>query len=216
MDLFASTKTSASTLNVYTCETCHRRTEGERPDLILPGATLAGAARRPHYWGGKEPALLKSINDCRFFFMGSRKEWTASDADAVHVYAALTDLDKRATPALREPQPFTVVTSFGDLSGGDATRGAVLYRRACGYCHGAAAGGQEPTGLGRITDRAPLLPDDTIASHLSYVPRDQMRLVFIEKVRHGSFLGYSGIMPPFSREVLSDTDLRDILAYLRL
>jgi len=38
--------------------------------------------------------------------------------------------------------------------------------------------------------------------------------VFTEKIRHGLFLGYGGVMPPFSREVLSDQDVSDLLEAL--
>ena len=41
-----------------------------------------------------------------------------------------------------------------------------------------------------------------------------IRLVFIEKVRHGPFLGYGGTMPPFSMETLSDEGLADLLEAL--
>jgi thiosulfate dehydrogenase len=40
--------------------------------------------------------------------------------------------------------------------------------------------------------------------------------VFVEKTRHGGFLGYGGTMPPFSLNVLSDEDLADLLTFLRL
>ena len=40
--------------------------------------------------------------------------------------------------------------------------------------------------------------------------------MFVEKVRHGAFLSYTGTMPPFSLEALPDEDLADILSYLDL
>ena len=42
------------------------------------------------------------------------------------------------------------------------------------------------------------------------------RKAFIEKIRHGGFLGYGGTMPPFSQAVLSDADLGALLAFLKL
>jgi thiosulfate dehydrogenase len=42
------------------------------------------------------------------------------------------------------------------------------------------------------------------------------RLIFIEKIRHGRFLGYGGEMPPFSSELLSDADVADVLEYLSI
>jgi thiosulfate dehydrogenase len=38
--------------------------------------------------------------------------------------------------------------------------------------------------------------------------------VFIEKVRHGGFLGYGGDMPPYSLEVLPDATVSDLLEAL--
>ena len=42
-----------------------------------------------------------------------------------------------------------------------------------------------------------------------------MRTVVVEKIRHGSFLGYAGTMPPFSVEALSDADVRDLTMLFR-
>jgi thiosulfate dehydrogenase len=56
------------------------------------------------------------------------------------------------------------------------------------------------------------VPDDTLNAHLAQYGPACTREIFIEKVRHGSFLGYAGRMPPFSEEVLSDAQVADILA----
>ena len=71
------------------------------------------------------------------------------------------------------------------------------------------------TGAGQLSASIPILPDDTLAAHPppTYSPRLQ-RLVFIEKTRHGLFLGYGGDMPPFSLETLPDASLSDILEAL--
>jgi thiosulfate dehydrogenase len=95
---------------------------------------------------------------------------------------------------------------------GNASAGAGAYAAACGLCHGDAH-----TGDGRLVDRAPVLPEDSIADHPPPEYDDaKRRLVFIEKVRHGGFLGYTGQMPPLSVETLSDEDLGHVLAYLGL
>ncbi len=67
----------------------------------------------------------------------------------------------------------------------------------------------------RLLPNAPILPEETLANHPSpdYTDEDR-RLVFVEKTRHGGFLGYGGQMPLFSAEVLSDVDMADLLAYL--
>ncbi|MBX5484795.1 MAG: cytochrome C oxidase Cbb3, partial [Myxococcaceae bacterium] len=42
------------------------------------------------------------------------------------------------------------------------------------------------------------------------------RLVIIEKIRHGQFFGVGGNMPLYGREMLSDEQVADLLAYLGL
>ena len=54
-------------------------------------------------------------------------------------------------------------------------------------------------------------PEETLAAHTEFTPR-VVRLIFTEKIRHGLFLNYSGTMPPFSTERLSDQDISDLLA----
>ena len=202
-DLYNSKALSSSNLNNYTCANCHtlERTEG---GLLLPGGPLAGSTRRLSLWGGQENDLLRSINACRSYFMLAPEPLKADEPDAEALYAFLKSLE----PGDPEPVPFTVVRMIEPIARGDADAGTLGYTRTCGYCHGTMHGG-----LGRLSDRVPVLPEDTIAEHIDYTPRD-LRLVFIEKVRHGRFYGYGGDMPPFSTEVLSDPELANILEAL--
>jgi len=91
----------------------------------------------------------------------------------------------------------------------DEARGKALYTAACANCHG-----DVHTGKGRLAASIPILPEDTIAEHTYLGTLTATRVVFIEKARHGGFLGYGGVMPPFSLEALSDAELADILDYL--
>ena len=70
-------------------------------------------------------------------------------------------------------------------------------------------------GNGRLNAHIPTLRADFQKAHAQYTPQER-RLIFIEKVRHGSFLGYGGQMPPFSLESLSDAELGDLLAFVGL
>ena len=88
---------------------------------------------------------------------------------------------------------------------GDARAGASRFARTCAHCHGAPH-----TGVGRVAPTAPVLPEGPIAAHADYGPRS-IRLVFIEKIRHGSFRGYGGDMPPYAAERLTDQDVSDVL-----
>lgn len=202
--LFEEPRASTSNLNRYSCATCHRATSEAADDRILPGAVLAGAHERPSFWHGQERDLLRAINHCRNYFMGSPEPWTAQDENARALYAYLVSLP----PAVKEPVPFTVVGAIADLPPGDPTAGAEVYRRACRSCHGDAH-----TAAGRLVPQAPLLPEQTLSAHADYTPLNK-RLVFVEKARHGVFLGYAGTMPPFSKEVLSDEQMGALLAFL--
>jgi thiosulfate dehydrogenase len=202
-DLFRSTELSPSKGNSYTCSTCHD--ELAVGELIKPGALMAGVTLRSSYWGGQQSDLLRAVNDCRRYFMAANVPLTADEPDAVGLYAYLESL---AAIDKSDPVDFTVVRTISDVPRGDASSGAVLYERACANCHGSAH-----EGTGRLALGAPILPQDTLAEHVNFSARAQ-RLVFIEKIRHGGFLGYGGTMPPYSTEVLSDQDISDILEAL--
>jgi len=204
--LFSDEAASPSTLNAFSCATCHVAEPDPKDTRILSGAPLAGAVERPSFWGGQENDLLRSINACRYNFMEAQKPWTTEDEDARAMYAYLESLPKSDTG----PQPFTVVGTVLDLMPGDAGVGGKVYVAACQSCHGAAH-----TALGRLTERAPRLPEQAVLEHAEY-SFDEQRLVFIEKIRHGPFYGYGGSMPPFSKEVLPDEELAGLLAYMGL
>jgi thiosulfate dehydrogenase len=203
--LFESAALSPSSLNIFTCATCH---DAAAPDPtsrfirpVKPGAPLAGATLRPSFWGGQENDLLRSVDDCRTSFMDASAPLSPAEANAEELYAYLVTLEPGAPDAV----PFTVVQTVADVPRGDSGHGASLFVETCVACHGTMHAGS-----GRLATRIPVLPDETLATHASYSAADQ-RLIFIEKIRHGGFLGYGGDMPPFSLETLSDSDLSDLL-----
>ncbi len=198
-----SASSSDSTANAFACTTCHA--EDSQP--WLPGAPLRGSVGRPTYWGGEELDVLASINPCRFLFMGASRAWTADDTQAKSVYAYPDALQGEPRGAVA----FSVVRTIGDVPLGDRQRGASIFVGACQNCHGLAS-----TGVGRLKSTIPILPQDTVREHRYLGSRTETRLAVIEKVRHGTFLGYGGVMPPFSLEVLSDAALGDVLAFLDL
>lgn len=204
--LFSDPSASPSSLNVFSCATCHRSTNESSDTSVFTGAALAGVTERPSFWAGQENDLLRSINDCRFYFMEAQKPWTADDEEAKAMYAYLASLPPTTTAAV----PFTVVASVADMPPGDAAAGAKVFVNACQSCHGAVH-----TGAGRLTERAMKLPDDTLVDHATYTVEEQ-RVVFVAKTRHGTFFGYGGSMPPFSQEALSDADLSNLLSYFQL
>lgn len=192
----------ANGVNELTCLDCH--SESAAGAAGLSGGSLAGVTTRPSYWGGKELRLLTSINDCRYYFMLSDSAWTGDEVDAQAIYAWLESLTGPS-----DAVPFTL-GDVVDPGPGDATAGKAAYDLACASCHGAAK-----TGAGATLSRAPVLPDETLDEHpLGDYTEAERRLVFVEKVRHGTFGGYGGQMPPLSLEVLSDEDLANVLAFL--
>jgi thiosulfate dehydrogenase len=201
--LFEGRSLSESNVNRYSCKTCHDADAAD-PTKKKPGAALAGVTLRPTFWGGQENDLLRSINACRRYFMFASTDLRADEPNAEALYAYLSSLE----PGNSEPVPFTVVRTVENLPRGDEASGQALFTTACSQCHGTLH-----EGVGRLRNTVPILPEDTLIEHLDYSPREQ-RLVFIEKTRHGLFLGYGGDMPPFSTEVLSDGELSDLLEAL--
>jgi thiosulfate dehydrogenase len=194
-------------LNDYTCATCHDLTASDPPSK-KSGAPLAGATMRPLFWGGQEADLLRAVNACRNYFMLASDPLDAGDSDARDLYAYLESLE----PGDDSEQPFTIVSAIGPdpLPPGDRFNGNLTYALACQSCHGSMHSGE-----GRLSERVPILPEDTLLEHPppDYTPRLQ-HLVFNEKIRHGSFLGYGGTMPPLSTERLSDAEISDVLQAL--
>lgn len=201
-DLFGNASLSDGPNNRLACSDCHSK-DGEEG---LPGAPLAGATLRTSFWGGQENTLLQAINACRYYFMLAQDPWDGSEEEAIYIYAYLESLEGGA-----DSHPFSI-GPVADPGAGDEDRGRESYKRACESCHGSKG-----AGAGALTPSAPVLPEETLAAHPApdYDDADR-RLVFVEKTRHGGFLGYGGVMPPFSVEVLSDEELADILTYLEV
>ncbi len=198
---------AASQRNAFSCRSCHAIASAG--DKILPGAPLGGAAKRPSFWGGRIRDLGDAVDQCAQKFMRAEpidrkaKKW-------VDLYAYLQSLAERGPTTA---QPFDVVYAITDLPKGSADAGRDLWARSCQSCHGAAE-----TGAGRPrapdgTTPSPIVPNETEFEHGSEGVA-LVRQVIIEKVRHGSYLGFPGVMPPFSREALSDAQIADVLTYL--
>jgi thiosulfate dehydrogenase len=201
--LFADPRLSDSDVNAFSCATCHRMSDDDT--RILPGADLRGAVGRSTFWGGYSPTLLDATNSCLKIFMRAVDPLTQDDLRGRALYEYLAtekDGDKKAVP-------LTIVENVTSVARGDPGRGEQVWDDACRSCHGAPH-----TGDGRITDLASRVPEDSEEfAEQSGFPLD---LVVVEKVRHGTFFGVGGQMPPYSTEQLSDEDLGALLAFLGL
>lgn len=203
---------SRSQYNRFACTTCHAERPGDAAGRVLPGAVLAGAARRPSYWGGEVLHLREAVERCWVHFMrGLRADLDGPNGAALSAWLeSIAEADGGLTAA----QPFTVPRVVRDLPGGDATRGRAVYVRACQSCHGALE-----SGAGRLGPLVSVLPGDTLAEHCRGTPPvgvadlpTYTRTTVVQKTRHGSFLGYGGTMPPFSEESLTDQQVADLAA----
>lgn len=203
--LFSDPKLSLSSINLFSCSTCHSTTETDSPGgQRLPGYTLRGAATRPMLWGGEYTLLLDGVNYCLKTFMRS-EPLVSDDPTGLALLAYLRSLSSEPAPA----RPLTVVKNVDmayltAVAGGDAGRGEVLYRDACSSCHGALR-----TGRGRLGTQISILPDDTVR-----VFGANARGIVVQKIRQGKFFGIGGVMPFYSQEVLGDAELADLTAYV--
>jgi thiosulfate dehydrogenase len=198
---------SRSRFNAFRCLTCHETAAGGT--RIVPGARLDGALSRRSFWGGAITDPFEATDACftRFLRGDSLAREPAAAARLLRRLRALSPGPDASSP----PVPFTVVRETAPPGEGSPERGRGLYERACAYCHGAAH-----TGEGRIGRTTSILPEDTEQLHRrdNGYTLETLRHLFVHKVRLGSFEGFSGAMPPFSREVLTDGELDDIVAFL--
>lgn len=204
---------SRSRYNVFACTTCHAVHAADVGTRILPGAPLEGAARRASYWGGEVTHLHEAVERCWTFFMrGTPTDLDGQTGEAL--YAWLESISPDGSTVGTEVVPRTWPRSVSPLGDGDAAAGNAVWARACANCHGTVG-----PGTGRLGPLITAVPDETRNEHCADVlpstftdHTTYMRTVVVEKVRHGSFLGYAGTMPPFAVEALSDDDVRNLTA----
>lgn len=199
--LFSDPGFSDSDFNAFSCATCHSTEQGD--DRVRAGYSLANVAFRESFWGGYAPRLIDAVSFCSVFFMrGDAIDPADEKGRALYEYLASIS-PERPSPAL----PLTVVANITSVDAGDAARGEEVWEQGCRGCHG------EPhTGKGRLSDRVEIVPE--ASEEYSNEVGISVDLIVVEKVRHGQFFGVGGVMPPFSREALSDEDLGALLAYL--
>ena len=206
-ELFDSPSLSPSSLNVFSCSTCHSADEGSDISNGAPGYRLFGAVNRTRFWGQEYDSVREAADACLVYFMkGDALDPEDDDFHALYEY--LVSIAPDEGPA--DPLPFTVVENVVNVERRDAARGEQVYDRSCRDCHGDAF-----TADGSILRTEVNLPDIT-EDYAALFPGIDPSLVVIEKVRHGRFFNIGGEMPLFSQEALSDADLGALLSYLEL
>lgn len=200
--LFDDPALSKSPSNVVACSTCHAVEDQDRQ--IFAGYPLHGAAAIKNYWGGQYTLLSDAVRVCLNDFMRDGGALDLSSRDGLSLLAYLQSLPGPSTPRSMTVVSVIDAAYVAQVGSGDPARGQTLYAQACASCHGSLH-----TGRGRRSDRTPILPEATTTQF-----GDQARAAFLEKVRHGRYLGIGGTMPLYTREALPDPALADLVSYL--
>jgi mono/diheme cytochrome c family protein len=184
--------------NSFACATCHALAEPASDGLRRPGHPLGDATRRQRWKNGKVATFRDAVNSCLEEWMGT-EPWGEREPR----FVALRDfLDARAPAGHAPDLSYDIVQPPAELAGGDVARGRSTFDQTCVVCHG-------PAGAG--TDRGPAVsrsrrPADYIAKRIrtSGSPKSAV---------YADLTG--GVMPFWARDRLNDTELRDLVAYLR-
>lgn len=201
--LASEPRLSPSEFNVFACTTCHSTT----PTEGAVASSLYGAIDRESWWGGTIPSLLGAVDFCYVYFMRGFPSLDPRSDEARALYEWLETLSTGASLPTRAMTIVETVYDPSETLPTDATRGQVVYDRACRVCHGSPS-----TGEGRLGPNVVIIPEASVEfAEDNDVP---LRLVLAEKVRHGQFFGVGGNMPLWPLERMSDQELADLLEYL--
>lgn len=201
--LASEARLSPSEFNVFACTTCHSTT----PTEGAVASSLYGAIDRESWWGGTIPSLLGAVDFCYVYFMRGFPSLDPRSDEARALYEWLETLSTGASLPTRAMTIVETVYDPSETLPTDATRGQVVYDRACRVCHGSPS-----TGEGRLGPNVVIIPEASVEfAEDNDVP---LRLVLAEKVRHGQFFGVGGNMPLWPLERMSDQELADLLEYL--
>jgi len=172
--------------NTFACATCHALTDTDAP-LRRAAHPIGGASKRGGWKNGASRTFLDAVNVCVKGWQGA-PAWSSSEPRFLAISAYL---DQQGDASSERKLTFKQVAPPTALSGGDVTRGRVLFNEACATCHGVE-------GVG--SPRGPNLAGTQQAA--DYVA---------SRVRGFPLLGR---MPFWAEDRLSDGELIDLIAWL--
>jgi mono/diheme cytochrome c family protein len=185
--------------NTFACETCHALSEPADDGLRRAGHPIGDAAARATYKNGELRELREAVNSCLVEWMNA-EPWSADDER----WVALSEfLEGLAPPSGADDVRFEIVAppSAEVLASGDPVAGRETFNATCATCHAKDGGGSllapPIAGLG--------LDPEYIARRVRTSGRS-------ESAVYDGLTG--GVMPFWSAERMSDTELADIATWL--
>ena len=200
--LFRSTEISDSGL---TCWHCHANfNEKKTPDdYVRPGHPMYNVGFRSgfHNWEGKQVQSLEdAISACMARWMTQRNEKGYNGKPApghrvrqLSAYLKSEEISPELKSKAIEPLKDDKLPSDRMLALGEAAFGGMVYRQSCLICHKDEGTGPAP----------------------SLIRNGYSRYQIAKKVRGLGKTGLNGLlMPPFSKDRLSDRQLLNVVAYV--
>lgn len=183
--------------NSFACATCHALSEPSADGLRRPGHPIGDATRRSRWKNGEAKTFLDAVNSCVTEWMVA-PAWKPSDPR----FAALSSfLDAQAPAGAAEAVSYEIAPPPSEVSGGDVARGRATFNETCVVCHG-------KDGLG--TNRGP-----RVAGSVRLPEYIASRIRTSGSPTSGVYSGLTGgVMPFWSKERLSDPEVRDLVAFI--
>jgi thiosulfate dehydrogenase len=183
--------------NTFACATCHALEEPAEDGMRRAGHRLGDATRRPSYKGGQLTEMREAVNSCLTEWMRA-EPWEASDPRWIALHAWL---DAKPAAASAPAVELQIVEPPLDTTGGDAVAGRALFNTSCAFCHGTDAVG---------TNQALSLSGRNLDG--TYIA---LRVRTSGQADSPVYEGLTGGQMPFwGADRLSDSELRDLVAYI--
>lgn len=199
--LFWSTDWSATGL---TCAHCHAdfNEKKDPDDRLRPGHSLYNGGFRAEWqtWDGRKiQTLKKAVEMCIVRWIVAREGEEEDKLPAKHhlrkvlAYLRSDDLSPEKKSRAIEPMRTNKLPSDQLLELGDLNLGMPIFRRSCSHCHLDDGSGPAP----------------------SLIRNGYSRYQIAKKVRGIDNPGLEGlVMPPFSKDRISDRELINIVAFI--